>query len=415
MSGTRVSEGHAAAVTHTQDRDRPHTGTGKIASPRPRLVCFSHLRWGFVWQRPQHLLVRAAQSFDVLFIEEPVFEAEDDADRLRIQEVAPGVVVAVPVLSPANAYRADRLQADLIRDHLRGRPITRQVFWYYTPAAISISADLPRDLTIYDNMDELSAFQGASPELIAQEADLLDQADLVFTGGRSLYEAKRDRHDALHCFPSSVDAAHFHRARETGHPDPEDQAGIPHPRLGFFGVIDERLDRELLAAVADQRPDWHVVMIGPVVKIDPASLPRRPNIHWLGPKSYAALPDYLRHWDLGFMPFAQNEATRFISPTKTPEFLAAGLQVVSTPIVDVVRDYGEAGLVAVSDSPSGIVLSAEALFAGRKEFWRERVDQRLASSSWDGTWQAMHDLIRERLQSPAPEALDLLPQDAPTV
>jgi hypothetical protein len=413
VSGTRVFEGHAAAVTRSQDSDRTHTKTGTIGSPRPRLVCFSHLRWGFVWQRPQHLLVRAAQSFDVIFIEEPIFEAEDNADRLRIQEVAPGVVVAVPVLSPANAYRADRLQAGLIRDHLRGRPSARQVFWYYTPAAISISADLPRDLTIYDNMDELSAFQGASPELIAQEADLLDQADLVFTGGRSLYEAKRDRHDALHCFPSSVDAAHFHRARETGHPDPEDQAGIPHPRLGFFGVIDERLDRALLAAVADQRPDWHLVMIGPVVKIDPASLPRRPNIHWLGPKSYAALPDYLRHWDLGFMPFALNEATRFISPTKTPEFLAAGLQVVSTPIVDVVRDYGEAGLVAVSDTPTGIVLSAEALLAGERASWRDRVDRRLANSSWDGTWQAMYALIRGRLQGSSAEALDLLPQDAP--
>jgi hypothetical protein len=377
-------------------------------------VCFSHLRWGFVWQRPQHLLVRATQSFDVVFIEEPVFET-GECDRLRVQSDASGVVVVVPVLALSNAYKAHRLQAELIRDYLRNRQNDSRVLWYYTPAALSISADFPRDLTIYDNMDELSAFQGASPELIAQEADLLDQADLVFTGGRSLYEAKRDRHSDLHCFPSSVDAAHFRRARETGHPDPEDQAGIPHPRLGFFGVIDERLDRGLLAAVADQRPDWHFVMIGPVVKIDPASLPQRPNIHWLGPKSYAALPDYLRHWDLGFMPFALNEATRFISPTKTPEFLAAGLQVVATPIVDVVRDYGEAGLVAISDTPTGIVLSAEALFARQKESWLERVDRRLSGSSWDRTWRAMHDLIRARLQSSASEALGLAPQDAPPV
>ncbi|WP_245930598.1 glycosyltransferase [Methylobacterium radiodurans] len=378
------------------------------------LVCFSHLRWGFVWQRPQHLLGRAARDFDVIFVEEPVFE-DGEPGRLRVETVAPGVTVAVPVLAPADAYRADRVQAALIREHLRDPPPGPRVVWYYTPAALSISADLPRDLTIFDNMDELSAFQGASPELIAQEADLLEQADLVFTGGRSLYEAKRGRHGDLHCFPSSVDAAHFGSARVAGAPDPEDQAAIPHPRLGFFGVIDERFDRELLAALAAQRPDWRFVMIGPVVKIDPASLPRAPNIHWLGPKSYAALPDYLRHWDLGLMPFALNEATRFISPTKTPEFLAAGLPVVSTPITDVVRDYGEVGLVAVADTPNGIVLRAEALLAGPRAAWLGRVDACLADRSWDRTWSEMLALIRDRLRRRARQDLYRLPQSASPV
>ena len=414
MNGTRASGSSAPAAK---------LGEHPVHAPpifdpgdprRPVLVCFSHLRWEFVWQRPQHLLVRAARDFDVIFVEEPVFQG-GEAGWLRVEAVAPGVTVAVPILAPADAYRADRSQAALIREHLRARPPGPRVAWYYTPAALGLSADLPRDLTIYDNMDELSAFLGASPELIAQEADLLEQADLVFTGGRSLYEAKRGRHGDLHCFPSSVDAAHFGRARVAGAPDPDDQAAIPHPRLGFFGVIDRRFDRDLLAALAGQRPDWQFVMIGPVVKIDPVSLPRAPNIHWLGPKSYAALPDYLRHWDLGLMPFALNEATRFISPTKTPEFLAAGLPVVSTPITDVVRDYGEAGLVAVADTPTGIALLAEALLAGPRAAWRERVDACLADRSWDRTWEEMHALIRDRLRRGAPEDLCRVPQSASPV
>ncbi|CAO4164177.1 glycosyltransferase family 1 protein [Methylorubrum extorquens] len=387
------------------DRSLPDRDSGRLVGadsaavdftdgPRPLLVCFSHLRWSFVWQRPQHLISRAARHFDVIFVEEPAGEGAED-DHLRLEPVAPGVTVAVPVLAQAQSYAANRAQARLIRELLRDRPSAARVFWYYTPAAVGLSGDLPRDLTVYDNMDELSAFRGASPDLIAQEADLIGQADLVFTGGRSLYEAKRGTHANIHCFPSSVDADHFRGARLPDRSDPPDQAGIPGPRLGFFGVIDERLDRDLLGAVADLRPDWHFVMIGPVVKIDPASLPQRPNIHWLGPKTYTVLPDYLRRWDLGLMPFALNEATRFISPTKTPEFLAAGLRVVSTPIVDVLRDYGEAGLVAIAETPDAVVLSAEALMSQPKDAWLEAVDCRLTTQSWDRTWAEMQGLMAE--------------------
>ncbi|CAO4154249.1 glycosyltransferase family 1 protein [Methylorubrum extorquens] len=405
MEESRVDMGLTRADRSLPDRGSEHlvetevtgkeiTGAKVTDGTRPLLVCFSHLRWGFVWQRPQHLISRAARHFDVIFVEEPAGEVAE-TDYLRLEPVAPGVTVAVPVLAQAQSYAANRAQARLIRALLRGRSSAARVFWYYTPAAVSLSGDLPRDLTVYDNMDELSAFRGASPDLIAQEADLIGQADLVFTGGRSLYEAKRGTHANIHCFPSSVDAEHFRAARLSDRSDPPDQAVIPRPRLGFFGVIDERLDRDLLAAVADLRPDWHFVMIGPVVKIDPASLPQRPNIHWLGPKTYAELPDYLRHWDLGLMPFALNEATRFISPTKTPEFLAAGLRVISTPIVDVLRDYGEAGLVAVAETPEAVVLSAEALLFQPKDAWLEAVDQRLATHSWDRTWAAMQALMSE--------------------
>jgi UDP-galactopyranose mutase len=247
-------------------------------------------------------------------------------------------------------------------------------------------------------MDELSLFRGAPPSLLERERRLLKRADLVFTGGQSLYEAKRERHPAVHAFPSSIDAGHFGRARRAT-AEPADQAAIPRPRLGYFGVIDERIDLDLLAAAADARPDWNWVMIGPVVKIDPATLPRRSNLHYLGMKDYADLPAYLAGWDVALMPFATNESTRFISPTKTPEYLAGGRPVVSTSIRDVVRPYGDLDLVAIADDPEAFVAAAERSLArfgpgeSEREEWLRRVDAFLAGGSWDRTFRQMSDLI----------------------
>ena len=370
------------------------------SSAKPLLLCLSHLRWAFVWQRPQHLLVRAAAHFDVIVVEEPVHE-DCPAPHLRIETVQAGIRVAVPII-PAGTSLDDAvaIQERLIGSWLRARSAGPRIFWYYTPAAVAFTRGLSRDLTIYDNMDELSAFRGASRSLLGLEVELLGRADIVFTGGASLYEAKRNRHDNVHCFPSSIDAGHFGRARK-GPPEPADLAGVPRPRLGFFGVIDERFDVDLLTSVAGLRPDWHFVMIGPVVKIDPALLPHAANIHWLGPKPYDDLPEYLAHWDLGLMPFALNESTRFISPTKTPEFLAAGLPVVSTPVRDVVDAYGKEGLVEIASTAAEVVAAVEYLMERHRDAWLERVDARLATGSWDMTWAAMQALIGTVLSSAA--------------
>ncbi len=263
------------------------------------------------------------------------------------------------------------------------------IAWFYTPMALGFAAHLAPDLTVYDCMDELSLFRGAPPVLVRHEQALLSRADLVFTGGRSLYEAKRDRHPRVHCSPSSIDAAHFRGARGGGAAEAADQAGIPHPRIGFFGVIDERMDAGLVGALAAARPDWSFVMVGPVVKVEEASLPRLPNLHWLGGRKYAELPAYLAGWDAGFMPFARNESTRFISPTKTPEFLAAGLPVVSTPVADVVSDWGGGGLVDIAgDAPAFADALGRALDRPRAG-WLRDVDRRLAEISWDRTWDGM--------------------------
>ena len=268
------------------------------------------------------------------------------------------------------------------------------VRWYYTPMMLPFSEHVTADCVVYDCMDELANFKGAPPELLPLEQRLLERADLVFTGGYSLYEAKRGRHPNVHAFPSSVDVAHFAAARADG-AEPADQRALPRPRFGFYGVVDERMDLALLAEVADARPDWSLVIVGPVVKIGEGDLPHRPNLHYLGGKTYNELPDYLRGWDVALMPFAVNEATRFISPTKTPEYLAAGRPVVSTPIADVVRSYGACPAVRIADTPAAFVAACdEALALARQpDSWLGEVDAMLADMNWDTTQHDMAELI----------------------
>jgi glycosyltransferase involved in cell wall biosynthesis len=357
------------------------------------VVCFSHLRWDFVYQRPQHLLTRAARRHDVVVVEEPIFEDVAEPE-LRMGARGDRIRVGVPVLPHGLSESAKILaQRQLVDRLLADLPTSRRIFWYYTPMALLFTRHLDADVTVFDNMDQLSAFKGAPPELVALEDEMLARADVVFTGGQSLYEAKKHRHDNIHPFPSSIDVAHFGKGRAADRVDPEDQAGIPHPRLGFFGVIDERMDVDLVGEVARLRPDWSFVMIGPVVKIDPADLPRQDNIHWLGGRDYKALPDYIGGWDVGFMPFALNESTQFISPTKTPEFLATGTPVVSTPIVDVIGGYGEGNYVSIAADAASIVQAAEELMAIDRASWLKRVDEKLAQTSWDQTFERIYELV----------------------
>jgi glycosyltransferase involved in cell wall biosynthesis len=355
------------------------------------VVCFSHLRWDFVYQRPQHLLSRAAIKRTVIFFEEPKREA-GAKPHLSVREDKSGVFVATPVLPVLPQEDDTEHQRKMVDLLFAGLKEEDTILWYYTPMALGFTRQLQSRVCIYDNMDELSAFKGASPSLLSLENELLERADLVFTGGESLYRAKRHRHQNIHPFPSSIDADHFRKARKV-RSDPLDQRDLPRPRFGFFGVIDERLDIALLADLADLRPDWQFVMIGPVVKISPESLPRRPNIAWLGMKAYQDLPAYLSTWDGGIMPFAQNEATRFISPTKTPEFLAAGVPVISTPIQDVVDPYGEAGLVEIASAARDFIQSAERILQMSRTEWVRRVDRHLQGCSWDLTWAKMERLI----------------------
>jgi UDP-galactopyranose mutase len=375
----------------------------------PALLVFSHLRWHFITQRPQHLLTRAAQSRHVYFWEEPWFhDAADPESRgrnggslefLQVKETS-----AVTVIRPHFNHGEDPIEGQrrLLDRFLYDRRLHRFDRWYYTPMALGFTSHLHPRITVYDCMDELSAFLSAPPELIERENELFRVADVIFTGGQSLYEAKRSKHPNVHAFPSSIDVPHFAQARAI-QPDPSDQADITNPRVGFFGVLDERFDSALVAEVARLRPSVHFVFLGPVVKIDPAHLPTAANIHYLGSKSYAELPRYLAGWDAAILPFALNDSTRFISPTKTPEYLAAGKRVVSTPIKDVVTGYGMSGLVEIAGTASEFATALDrAIFTDHDAEWTQRVELKLAESSWDLTWAAMRaeiDAARNRKKS----------------
>jgi UDP-galactopyranose mutase len=364
-------------------------------------VCFSQLRWDFVYQRPQHLMTRFARERRVWFFEEPAWEG--GSARLQVEPRGDGVMMVRPILPhglphPEIDGTIARMLDGLVAEHGIERPIA----WFYTPMAVPWAANLDPSVTVYDCMDELSAFRGAPPELREREERLFAQAQVVFTGGHSLYEAKRDRHSNVHEFPSAVDVDHFAQARSELR-EPADQADLAHPRVGWFGVIDERTDLDLLGGIADLRPEWSFVLVGPTVKIDPASVPQRPNLHSFGMRRYDELPAYIAGWDVAMMPFARNESTRFISPTKTPEYLAAGRPVVSTSIRDVIEPYGRLGLARFADTPAEFIAACEAAMAESTAYRLARVDRFLADRSWDRTWAAMNELVEHELRSAGSE------------
>ena len=376
----------------------------RVAAPDPErstLLCFSHLRWNFVFQRPQHLMSRFAEDMNVLYWEEPMTIGRKETAFLQVRKAEdfPNVTVIVPHLP--EGMNEDAREAALKRlldaqvATVRGSLIT----WYYTPMMLPFTRHLEADAVVFDSMDELSKFRFAPANLLQLEQELIDMADLVFTGGSSLYEAKKNRHDNCHLFPSSVDREHFATARHTL-TDPDDQANIGRPRLGFYGVIDERFDIDLLRQIADMRPDWQFVMVGPVVKISEDDLPRAANIHYVGGKTYAQLPSYLSGWDVALMPFAMNESTQFISPTKTPEYLAGGKPVVSTPVRDVVRHYGHLEGVQIAADAEGFVRACEkalALSRDSERNWLGEADLLLSATSWDTTQARMAGLIADVL------------------
>jgi glycosyltransferase involved in cell wall biosynthesis len=394
------------------------------------LVCVSHLWWDWVWQRPQQLMSRFARRRRVFWTEEPHIEIGEPSEAFEVTEELPGLQAGRLVLRSDEATFRERLREVLVRTggkdftlptHIReasllfGSPaqprLEREVrdfvsgwrrqplvLWLYTPLVEAFVDLLRPDLVVYDVMDELSAFQFAPASLKEQERRLLQRADLVFAGGPSMHASRTDLRPDVHLFPSGVEQEHFARALDEATPLPEPMRALPGPVIGFFGVIDERADLELLAAVADLRPTWSWVMIGPVLKIEEAALPRRPNIHYLGRQDYQDLPGFLKGFDVAMLPFARNEATRFISPTKTLEYMAAQRPIVSTPIPDVIDLYGE--VVRIAETPEAFVAAADAALAedaSARERRRAKEQTLLQRYAWDTIADEMEALIVDRL------------------
>lgn len=365
-------------------------------APLQSLIVFSHLRWNFVFQRPQHLLSRLARRYKIHYFEEPVTGQSEDS--LEVTEPAPSIRVYRPHTTRASCgFHDDQIPMlqQMVLEMIREQKMERYGVWFYSPMALPLMQELAPAVVVYDCMDELSAFRNAPRQLLQRESALLKRADLVFTGGPSLYRAKRERHPNVHCFSSSVDADHFRRAHDRFEDHPLQQA-LSKPRLGYFGVIDERIDLELVEKLADASSHWQICMVGPVAKIDPGQLPRRANLHYFGQQSYDELPGFIAGWDVCLLPFALNEATRFISPTKTLEYMAAERPIVSTPITDVVQPYGDIVHIA-RDAPDFIEQCQRALQMSKREFatQAQRMRSTVAKTSWDRTANDMCALLDE--------------------
>lgn len=363
------------------------------------LICLSHIKWNFVYQRPQHLLNRFAINNRVFVIEEPVYEAKSDYYEICQPNPKANLwVIQLYVSKCSSKEKTNHVLKALLDSFIYSNHVEKYILWYYSPMALDFTDHLSAELIVYDCMDELSAFKSPPKRIKETENHLFNIADLVFTGGQSLYNAKKDLHPNVHAFPSSIDKSHFYQARNLN-ADPKDQALIPHPRFGFYGVIDERFDISLIDKLSDLKPGWHFVFIGPVVKVDKEKLPKKDNIHYLGRKEYEELPLYLSGWDIAILPFALNESTKYISPTKTPEYLAGGKPVISTSITDVVNPYGINNLVHIADTAEAFIKEAEKIFKSKdKEEWINKVDNYLSGISWNKTWRKMSALIDEAFE-----------------
>ena len=393
----------------------------RLADSASALIVFSHLRWDGVFQRPQHLLSRFARDIPVIVIEEPMFLIEMGAEARLDVRVDDRVTVLIPMIPIASAQQRgfgdDTLEdtkrliapylAALARDDIRsGHDATGgPIVWYYTPMALGTLPDeIEPSLVVFDAMDDLASFRNAPQKLRDQEEAIYQAADLVFAGGPSLYEARRHRHPSVHCFPSGVEVDHFARAAE-GLVPPDSLTAFPHPVLGFYGVLDERIDFDLIVAVADARPEWTVALVGPCAKIAESDLPRRPNIAYFGQQRYADLPNFLAGFDVTLLPFALNEATRSISPTKTLEYLAAEKPIVSTPIADVVSLYGD--VVRIAEDPATFVTEVESVLAESiSEQQRRRAAGKghLLAHDWDAIVDGMATLMADAITMKSPTA-----------
>jgi glycosyltransferase involved in cell wall biosynthesis len=351
------------------------------------LVVFSHLRWNFVYQRPQHILSRLANFYNILFVEEPFHPNTENENTSYIHEVFPN-------LSVFNSHAEDiDSTLKLLKEKLGSQTI--ETAWFYSPSFVNALNIFSFEKVVFDCMDELTLFKNAPQSLIEQERELLSKSDIVFTGGKSLYSSKKEHHHNVHCFPSSVDRKHFEKA-QNGIKIPEEMDAFTSVVVGYYGVVDERIDYDLLEKTAQMSPTVDFVLIGPFAKVNPESLPSLPNIHFLGMRTYEQLPNYLKRFDIAMMPFAMNDATKFISPTKTLEYMAGGKSIISTPVYDVVRDYSKQ--IEIVENAEQFTTAINKLICQHKASHYLKYQEILDRTSWDNTVNEMYNLMEESVQ-----------------
>ena len=377
---------------------------------QPDLLCLSHLRWSPAYPRAQQLLRRCARDRRVYFVEPPVLDTDSEVTLERVADDG-GVVVCVPHLpagiepAQAEAHLAYLLDQLVAREDLQ-----RPVLWLDSPALLAACHHLSARAVVYDCVDPAPLGGDAPARVVDRERLLLAHADLVLTPSHALHERLRGEHPAAHAVPSAIDPAPLARARALV-PEPDDQAAIPHPRIGYAGPIDARLDLALVELVAMMRPELHFVFLGDTAELEAASLPQAPNLHWLGARRPDQLPAYLAGWEVAMLPLVRPGRPELASPTAAPSFLAAGCAVVATSARDVVRPWGEQGLAWIGDSPAAFACAIDNALAEERDRRLARVDRFLAEAGWDHVWDDVWSLIEAAARTRARRAR---PAAAPT-
>lgn len=358
------------------------------------LLCFSPVRWESVFQRPQHLMSHAAKKWRVFYMEDPTFDENTSAPQMALKKHNNLFVVTCKL--PKDTSRTDTHTAmhDLLGKLCADYKIVNYGAWYYSPESINYTTDLYPRVVIYDCTSPINSTQSG---LLHAENELITRSDLVFTNGKTLFEAKQNFHPEVYNFPSSIDKEHFMLAR-LELPEPADQEDILYPRLGLYGAIDECFDLDLLQALADRRPDWQFVLVGPVVGIDKDTLPEAENIHYLGEKPYEQMPSYISGWNAALLLVSTSKAAQAHVPTRTAEYLAAFKPMVATPVADIISPYYEMGLVNTADDVFAFESSIEEVLSyDKRKEWKRSIDEFLKTHSWDVSWQQMRHLIKTHI------------------
>jgi glycosyltransferase involved in cell wall biosynthesis len=369
------------------------------------LIVHCHLCWDWVWQRPQQFLSRLSARHRILFVETvgPDPQLAAPYARFREAEGFPNITllrIQFPTGQWSDGRFVDRERRRLVQEALKSELLAGQfqnpVQWFYDPMAVAaFGGRMDEAATVYDCMDELSKFKGAPPVIVERERKLLALADVVFTGGRKMFEAKSRFNANCHFYGCGVDVNHFGKARDESTRVPDDLAHLKKPVLGYFGVVDERMDYELVAKLADANPDWSVAIIGPAIKVDPGQFPQRPNLHWLGGRDYQALPACCKGFDVCLMPFAMNEHTEFINPTKSLEYMATARPIVSSAVPDVISNFGS--VVKIARSHDEFIAHCRQAAASPDREAIERGLKMASENSWESIVNRLDQHIRDVL------------------
>jgi len=320
-----------------------------------------------------------------------------------VRQVEPNIFVMDPPVLPlpgvAAAERLNRVVlAVWLRRLCRRLGLDRPLLWTFLPNVNWLLGRLNERMVIYHCVDEYSEFSGVPKDVIVRmEQDLIRRADIVFTSAEKLCDERRQVNPRTYFIPHGVDVAHFSRALDPAIEVPEEIRRLAKPVIGFFGLLADWVDLDMIGALARARPQWSFALVGKV-QTDLGAVARLPNVHRLGQQPYTALPAYCRGFDVGLIPFRMNELTLRVNPLKLREYLAAGLPVVSTPLPEVVR-YN--GLVHIAVNEAGFLRAIDAALKERSPEQDRRRVEAMRGESWEARVSEMSDVIRGRLAEAA--------------